>query len=196
MQKPVAARWMPSLGQTRGVARPTGCGRAHAGGGWQRSRAWARSLRASGGAAARRRGGAAARRRGGAAAEGGARRRLPSHCSGQAHASATVPCQRRRACQRCHAAVSTGAGDTSRLLGLVDSEAHEEHASARAEGLLEQRVVSVEGQVAHEDAARAARLRGGRRWIAMAPSRTWVVAPLLIWAGTRGWGSGSGSGSA
>ena len=144
----------------------------------------------------RRRGGAAARRRGGAAAEGGARRRLPSHCSGQAHASATVPCQRRRACQRCHAAVSTGAGDTSRLLGLVDSEAHEEHASARAEGLLEQRVVSVEGQVAHEDAARAARLRGGRRWIAMAPSRTWVVAPLLIWAGTRGWGSGSGSGSA
>lgn len=136
------------------------------------------------------------RRRGGAAAEGGARRRLPSHCSGQAHASATVPCQRRRACQRCHAAVSTGAGDTSRLLGLVDSEAHEEHASARAEGLLEQRVVSVEGQVAHEDAARAARLRGGRRWIAMAPSRTWVVAPLLIWAGTRGWGSGSGSGSA
>ena len=182
MQKPVAARWMPSLGQTRGVARPTGCGRAHAGVGWQRSIACPIAP--------------GRRRRGGAAAEGGARRRLPSHCSGQAHASATVPCQRRRACQRCHAAVSTGAGDTSRLLGLVDSEAHEEHASARAEGLLEQRVVSVEGQVAHEDAARAARLRGGRRWIAMAPSRTWVVAPLLIWAGTRGWGSGSGSGSA
>ena len=86
------------------------------------------------------------------------------------------------------AAVSTGVGGTSRLLGLVHREAHEEHTAARAEGLLEQRVVRVEGQVTHEDAARAARLRGGGRgrWIAIAPaSRAWVVAPLLTWARAR-----------
>ena len=115
MQKPVAARWMPSLGQTRGVARPTGCGRAHAGVGWQRSIAWSRSLRAGGGAAARRRGGAAARRLK-AGRDGGCHRIAqgrrtplpPCLVSGAVHASGAMPpCQPARAIPRAFSVSST-----------------------------------------------------------------------------------------
>ena len=101
--------------------------------------------------------------------------------------------------------------EAARALGLVD-EAHEEHAAAAAEGLLEQRVVRVEGQVAHRHELLAwfgfgsgrvqvqvqvqvrvrvrARLgsgsgSGGRRIAMTRYSRARVLAPLLTWAAAR-----------